>query len=157
MPTVCFRGGCLTGPSHAGAQLHGFLSYLMKCTVTGDLYTVFGYGGKQVRDNIHSADVFQAISLFHRSPRVAAVYNLGGGRESNVSMLEAIEQCERIAGRGLRYELSDRARMGDHRWWVSDLDEFRRDYPEFELRHGIEDVLREIYEVNADRWQSAAA
>jgi CDP-paratose 2-epimerase len=157
MPTVCFRGGCLTGPSHAGAQLHGFLSYLMKCTVTGDLYTVFGYGGKQVRDNIHSADVFQAISLFHRSPRVAAVYNLGGGRESNVSMLEAIEQCERIAGRELRFELSDRARMGDHRWWISDLDEFGRDYPDFELRYGIEEVLREIYEVNADRWQSAAA
>ena len=90
MPTVCFRGGCLTGPKHAGAQLHGFLSYLMRCTVTGEPYTVFGYGGKQVRDNIHSADVVRAFEAFHAAPRAAAVYNLGGGRERNCSMLEAI-------------------------------------------------------------------
>jgi CDP-paratose 2-epimerase len=156
MPTVCFRGGCLTGPSHAGAKLHGFLSYLMRCTVTGEPYTVFGYGGKQVRDNIHSADVFSAFWLFHQAPRPGAVYNLGGGRESNVSMLEAIELCERIAGRELRYELSDEARVGDHRWWISDLSEFRRDYPEFEITYGIEDVLREIHAANAERWRVAA-
>ena len=124
MPTVCFRGGCLTGPNHAGAQLHGFLSYLMKCTVTGDPYTVFGYDGKQVRDNIHSADLVDAFLLFHAKPRAAAVYNIGGGRENDCSMLEAIAICERIAGRELNWELSDQARIGDHRWWISDLDEF---------------------------------
>ena len=157
MPTVAFRGGCLTGPSHAGAQLHGFLSYLMKCTVTGRGYTIFGYGGKQVRDNIHSADVFKAFWLFHRDPRPAAVYNLGGGRASNVSMLEAIAKCERIAGRALRYELSDEARMGDHRWWVSDIGEFQRDYPGFELDYGIDEVLQEIYDVNVEAWTTEAA
>jgi CDP-paratose 2-epimerase len=157
MPTVCFRGGCLTGPSHAGAQLHGFLSYLMKCAVSGERYTVFGYGGKQVRDNIHSADVVQAFSLFHRNPRAAAVYNLGGGRESNVSMLEAIEMCEKIAGRSLDYAVSDQARMGDHRWWISDLSEFRGDYPEFRITYGITDVLQEIYDANAERWLTQAA
>jgi CDP-paratose 2-epimerase len=156
MPTVCFRGGCLTGPSHAGAKLHGFLSYLMRCTITGERYTVFGYGGKQVRDNIHSADVVAAFDAFHRAPRPAAVYNLGGGRESNVSMLEAIALCEQIAGRPLDHAISDEARLGDHRWWVSDLSEFQRDYPEFRLRHGIEDVLREIHDANVERWSAAA-
>ena len=155
MPTVCFRGGCLTGPQHAGAKLHGFLSYLMRCTITGEPYTIFGYGGKQVRDNIHSADVVRAFMAFHREPRAAAVYNLGGGRESNVSMLEAIEMCERIAGRELEWELSDEARAGDHRWWVSDLSEFTRDYPEFRLTYGIEDVLQEIHEANVERWSAA--
>jgi len=152
MPTVCFRGGCLTGPSHAGAQLHGFLSYLMKCAVSGERYTVFGYRGKQVRDNIHSADVVRALSLFHRNPRTAAVYNLGGGRDSNVSMLEAIAMCEQIAGRPLHYTISEQARMGDHRWWISDLAEFQRDYPDFRITYGIEDVLKEIHDSNAERW-----
>src|SRR5204862_2026560 len=115
MPTVCFRGGCLTGPNHAGAKLHGFLSYLMKCTVTGEPYTVFGYGGKQVRDNIHSADLVRAFAAFHAAPRAGAVYNIGGGRESNCSMLEAIELCEQIAGRELSWTLDDTARTGDHR------------------------------------------
>jgi CDP-paratose 2-epimerase len=116
MPTVCFRGGCLTGPSHAGAQLHGFLAYLMKCTVTGTPYTVFGYEGKQVRDNIHSNDVVTAMEAFHSAPRAAAVYNLGGGRDHSCSMREAIAACEHIAGRELDWTLSDQARMGDHRW-----------------------------------------
>jgi CDP-paratose 2-epimerase len=152
IPTVCFRGGCLTGPNHAGAQLHGFLAYLMRCTVTGDPYTVFGYGAKQVRDNIHSADVVSAFSEFHRAPRTAAVYNLGGGRASNCSMLEAIELCEQIAGRELNWELGDQARMGDHRWWISDLSEFERDYPEWRLEYGIEGMLRESYERNLEQW-----
>jgi CDP-paratose 2-epimerase len=156
MPTVCFRGGCLTGPQHAGAQLHGFLSYLMKCTVTGEPYTVNGYGGKQVRDNIHSADVASAFEAFHRSPRAAAVYNLGGGRHSNCSMLEAIALCESIAGRRLDWRLSDKARMGDHRWWISDLGEFEQDYPGWKLGYGIEEMLREIFEQNAESWESAA-
>jgi CDP-paratose 2-epimerase len=157
MPTVAFRCGCLTGPSHAGAQLHGFLSYLMRCTVTGRPYTIFGYGGKQVRDNIHSADVVKAFWLFHANPRPSAVYNLGGGRGSNVSMLEAIAKCEAVAGRALRYELSGEARMGDHRWWVSDLAEFQRDHPTFELEYGIDEVLQEIYEVNVEDWTAEAA
>jgi CDP-paratose 2-epimerase len=156
MPTVCFRGGCLTGPSHAGAELHGFLSYLMKCTVTGARYTIFGYGGKQVRDNIHSADVFAAFWRVHEAPRPASVYNLGGGRQSNCSMLEAIELCEQIAGRELDVDVSDTARRGDHRWWISDLSEFQSDYPGFELQYGIDDVLRQIYDANVEHWLAAA-
>ncbi len=152
MPTVCFRGGCLTGPNHAGTKLHGFLSYLMRQTMTGDSYTVFGYGGKQVRDNIHSADLVRAFDAFHHSPRPAATYNIGGGRQSNCSMLEAIDLCETIAGRQLNWELSDQHRIGDHRWWISDLEPFRRDYPQWEITHDIDAVLREIYEQNAERW-----
>jgi CDP-paratose 2-epimerase len=157
MPTVCFRGGCLTGPRHAGAMLHGFLAYLMKCTVTGMPYTVFGYGGKQVRDNIHSADLVACFEAFRRAPRAAAVYNIGGGRQSNCSMLEAIEACERIAGRELERELVDENRIGDHRWWISDLGEFRADYPDWKLHYGIEEILREIHEQNVERWTAAAA
>ena len=152
MPTVAFRCGCITGPHHAGAILHGFLAYLMKCTVTGQEYTVFGYGGKQVRDNIHSADLVAACMAYQRAPRQAAVYNLGGGRHSNCSMLEAIDACERIAGRELRWQLSDRARIGDHRWWISDVTEFTADYPEWGLNHDTESILGEIHDSNVERW-----
>ncbi len=157
MPTVCFRGGCLTGPQHAGAKLHGFLAYLMKCTVTGTPYTVFGYAGKQVRDNIHSADLIAAFAAFHSSPRAAAVYNIGGGRFSNCSMLEAIEMCERIAGTELSWEMGEEPRIGDHRWWISDLAPFEADYPDWNLRFGVEDILREIHEHNLERWSVGAA
>ena len=153
MPTVCFRGGCLTGPNHAGAMLHGFLSYLMRCTIAGEPYTVFGYGGKQVRDNIHSADLVGAFEEFKRAPRSGAVYNMGGGRRSNCSMLEAIELCETIAGRELRRELSDEARKGDHRWWISDLAPFEAHYPGWKMRYDVEAILREIHEQNVERWQ----
>ena len=156
MPTVCFRGGCLTGPQHAGAQLHGFLAYLMKCTVTGSPYTIFGYKGKQVRDNIHAHDVVRVFNAFHKDPKVAAVYNLGGGRESNVSMLEAIKLCQQIVGRELDYTLSDQARIGDHQWYVSDFGTFKMDYPGWRLTYGIEDVLRDIYDDNVDRWSSGS-
>ncbi|MBV9196307.1 MAG: NAD-dependent epimerase/dehydratase family protein [Solirubrobacterales bacterium] len=152
MPTVCFRGGCLTGPNHAGTKLHGFLSYLMRCTMTGDSYTVFGYRGKQVRDNIHSADLVAAFEAFHRAPRAAAVYNMGGGRASNCSMLEAIRLCEQIAGRELQWELSDQNRIGDHRWWISDIEPFRRDYPGWEITYDVSAVLQEIYDHNAELW-----
>jgi CDP-paratose 2-epimerase len=152
MPTVCFRGGCLTGPNHAGAKLHGFLAYLMRCTVTGDPYTVFGYGAKQVRDNIHSADVVRAFGEFHKSPRAAAVYNLGGGRASNCSMLEAIELCSQIVGRELNWELDDQARKGDHRWWISDLSDFQRDFPNWRLEYDVEAMLHETYERNVEWW-----
>ena len=153
MPTVCFRGGCLTGPNHAGAMLHGFLSYLMRCAIAGEPYTVFGYGAKQVRDNIHSADLVRAFDEFKRAPRSAAVYNIGGGRRSNCSMLEAIEMCERIAGRELAWELSDQARKGDHRWWISDLGPFERDYPNWTMEYDVEGILREIHEQNVEQWQ----
>ena len=152
LPTVCFRGGCLTGPSHAGAQLHGFLAYLMKCTVAGEPYTVFGYDGKQVRDNIHAADVVGAILAFHRAPRPGAVYNLGGGRRSNCSMLEAIASCERIAGRQLEWIYDERARIGDHRWWISDLNEFQSDFPAWSLAYDVEAILAEIHDLNVERW-----
>jgi CDP-paratose 2-epimerase len=157
MPTVCFRAGCLTGPNHAGAKLHGFLSYLMRCTVAGDPYTVFGYGGRQVRDNIHSADLVSAFEAFHRAPRAAAVYNIGGGRHSNCSMIEAIELCERIAGRRLDLSLSDSARTGDHRWWISDVRPFQRDYPAWDFEYDLRAILQEIHAENAERWSAAAA
>lgn len=157
MPTVCFRGGCLTGPQHAGAQLHGFLSYLMRCAATGTPYTVFGYGGKQVRDNIHCDDVVRAFAAFHARPRAAAVYNLGGGRASNVSMLEAIALCEQIADRALDWSLSAQARVGDHRWWISDLAPFQADYPEWSLTYDVPAMLREIHDANAERWAAAPA
>jgi CDP-paratose 2-epimerase len=157
MPTVCFRGGCLTGPQHAGAKLHGFLAYLMKCTVTGTHYTVFGYEGKQVRDNIHSADLIAAFDEFRKAPRPHAVYNIGGGRFSNCSMLEAIEVCERVSGNELSWEMGEEPRIGDHRWWISDLAPFEADYPGFGLRYGIDEILQEMYEQNVDRWLTPAA
>jgi CDP-paratose 2-epimerase len=155
MPTVCIRGGCLTGPNHAGAQLHGFLSYLMRCTVMDEPYTIFGYAGKQVRDNIHSADLIAAIAEFHKAPRSAAVYNVGGGREGSCSVLEAISLCEEISGRQLRWELSDQARVGDHAWWISDLRQFQADYPDWSPSYGLDAILREIYESNVERWAAA--
>jgi CDP-paratose 2-epimerase len=157
MPTVAFRCGCITGPSHAGAMLHGFLAYLMKCTVTGEEYTVFGYGAKQVRDNIHSADLVAACMAYHRAPRPAAVYNMGGGRYSNCSMLEAIQACDRIAGRELRWQPVDRARIGDHRWWISDLSEFTADYPEWRLSYDVKAILGEIHDANVERWSAVSA
>jgi CDP-paratose 2-epimerase len=156
MATACFRCGCITGPDHAGAVLHGFLAYLLKATVTGTPYTIYGYGGKQVRDNIHASDLARACLEFHRNPRPAAVYNLGGGRYANCSMLEAIETCERIAGRELDWTMSDEARIGDHRWWISDNGEFERDNPGWGLRYDIESMLREIHDANVEGWSAAA-
>ena len=156
IPTVCFRGGCLTGPKHAATQLHGFLAYLMKCTVTGEPYTVLGYGGKQVRDNIHSIDLVHAFKAFHESPRSGAVYNIGGGRGSNCSMLEAIALCERIAGRPLDWSLGEAPRIGDHRWWISDIEPFKHDYPTWDIRIGVEEILQEIFDRNVDNWGAAA-
>jgi CDP-paratose 2-epimerase len=154
MPTVCFRGGCLTGPGHAGAMLHGFLSYLMRSTVAGEPYTVHGYGAKQVRDNLHAHDVVRAFAAFHANPRCAAVYNLGGGRECSCSVLEAIRMCERIASRTLEWTLVDRPRRGDHRWWISDLSEFRTDHPAWSLEYDLEATLREIHDENVEGWSS---
>ena len=144
MKTVCFRGGCLTGPAHAGAELHGFLAYLMKCTVTGKPYRVFGYQGKQVRDNIHSHDLVEAFWQFFCAPRAGEVYNLGGSRHSNCSMLEAIELCEEISGRKLNWEYVETNRIGDHIWWISDVRKFQSHYPAWKYRYDLRGILREI-------------
>ena len=152
MRTAVFRGGCLTGPGHSGTQLHGFLAYLMRCTVTGTPYTIYGYNGKQVRDNIHSADLIACFAEFWRAPRSGEVYNMGGGRFSNCSMIEAIELCERITGRELEHTYSEVNRVGDHIWWISDLTRFESHYPSWKLEHSIEQILIEIYEHNVERW-----
>ena len=144
------------GPRHAAAELHGFLGYLMRCTVTGTPYTIFGYEGKQVRDNIHSADLVAAFDHFFRAPRVGEVYNVGGGRHSNCSMREAIAMYERIAGRELRWSYDERARAGDHIWWVSDNGRFQRHYPSWTLTHDVPSILQEIHDANAERWLDAA-
>ncbi len=156
MPTVCFRGGCITGPNHAGAMLHGFLSFLMKCTVTRTPYTVFGYRGKQVRDNIHSLDLVQAFDVYRKNPLPAAVYNIGGGRGCNCSLLEAIDLCELISDRELDWELDEKPRIGDHKWWISDLKEFQSDYPDWNLSYDTKDILSEIYERNVEIWTANA-
>lgn len=145
MPTACFRGGCLTGPAHAGTELHGFLSYLMKCTVSGRPYRVFGYKGKQVRDNIHSFDLVEAFAAFVRQPRAGEVYNMGGSRHCNCSMLEAIELCEEISGRKLSWEYVEDNRIGDHIWWISDVRKFREHYPAWNFRYGLREILGEIH------------
>jgi CDP-paratose 2-epimerase len=152
MRTACFRGGCLTGPNHSGTALHGFLAYLMRCTATGTTYTVYGYKGKQVRDNIHSADLVRAVNAVFQHPRVGEVYNIGGGRLSHCSMLEAIAIAQEIAGRELRWTYSDVNRIGDHVWWVSDNGKFKSHYPDWELEHDVPRILREIYEANRARW-----
>ena len=153
MYTASFRGGCLTGPNHSGTQLHGFLAYLMKCTMTGTPYNVFGYKGKQVRDNIHSFDLIQAFDHFYRNPRRGEVYNIGGSRYSHCSMLEAIQMCEEISGRKLEYQYVEDNRMGDHIWYVSDVSKFQSHYPNWKLTKDVKTILTEIYEYNQSRWQ----
>jgi len=157
MNTVCFRGGCLTGPAHSGTKLHGFLAYLMKCAVTGTPYQVFGYKGKQVRDNIHSNDLIQAFLEFFKAPRSGAVYNIGGGRSSNCSMLEAIHLCEELSGRKVNWSYSDVNRIGDHIWWISDVKRFQKDYPNWSLKYDISAILKEIHEANSRRWGAVRA
>jgi CDP-paratose 2-epimerase len=151
MPTVCFRPGCITGPQHAGAELHGFLSYLMKCTMTGARYTVYGYEGLQVRCNISARDLVRAFDAWRTSPSPGDVYNIGGGPHSNCSMLEAIGVCEAITGRRLDWTYHDAPRIGDHKWWVSNNESF-------ELDHGWKptettySLLEHIFEENSERW-----
>ena len=152
MKTACMRGGCLTGPNHSGAKLHGFLSYLMKCTVAGDPYTVFGYKGKQVRDNIHSHDLVNALYHFYQDPRIGEVYNVGGGRFSNCSMLEAVRLCEEIAGQKLDWTYSESNRSGDHVWWISDLSKFKSHYPDWDLKYDVRDILEQIHARTVERF-----
>jgi CDP-paratose 2-epimerase len=142
--TAVFRGGCLTGPSHSGAELHGFLAYLIKCINSGKKYTIFGYKGKQVRDNIHSHDLVNAFWHFVQNPRSGEVYNIGGARNSNISMLEAIEKIEKLLGKKANYELSDENRIGDHIWYVSDVSKFKKHYPDWDFEYDIDAILKEM-------------
>jgi CDP-paratose 2-epimerase len=155
LKTVSFRGGCLTGPSHSGTSLHGFLSYLMKCIMTDSKYTIYGYKGKQVRDNIHSEDLVKAFYEFYLNPTNGEVYNIGGGIESNCSMLEAINIGEQIANKKLDYTYSDNSRIGDHIWYVSDLSKFKKDYPKWKIEKGIEIIMHEIFTENINRWKKS--
>ena len=142
--TAVFRGGCLTGPSHSGAELHGFLAYLIKCINSGKKYTIFGYKGKQVRDNIHSHDLVNAFYHFYKKPRSGEVYNMGGARNSNISMLEAIEKIEKLLGKKANYELSKENRIGDHIWYISDVSKFKKYYPGWDFEYDIDDILKEM-------------
>ncbi len=154
MKTGLIRGGCLTGPRHSGAELHGFLAYLMKCAVTGREYKIFGYKGKQVRDNIHCHDLLTAFHRFYQNPRCGEAYNMGGSRFSNCSMQEAIALCEKITGKPMNYRYMNDNRIGDHIWWISDVSKFQSHYPGWKLEHNIEDILREIYDFNQEKWLS---
>lgn len=146
MNTVCFRAGCITGGAHAGAKLHGFLSYLVKCCVTDTPYEVIGYGGRQVRDNIHAADLVSAFECYRKNPRPAAVYNIGGGRENSCSVLEAIALVEEVAGKKMQVTFKDEPRKGDHKWWITDTSRFRRDYPEWKITRNLRSIVEEIVE-----------
>jgi CDP-paratose 2-epimerase len=146
MNTVCFRGGCLTGPAHSGAPLHGFLNYLMRCCKTGTHYTVLGYKGKQVRDNIHAFDLVNMFWHYFQKPRPGQVYNAGGGRHSNCSMLEAIAICEKISGKKMNWTYSETNRIGDHIWWISDVSKFQAHYPEWSYTYTITDILQNIHD-----------
>jgi CDP-paratose 2-epimerase len=146
MNTAVFRGGCLTGPNHSGTQLHGFLSYLMKCSITGSHYTIFGYKGKQVRDNIHSYDLVNMFWNFYQNPRSGEVYNAGGGRYSNCSMLEAIKLCEEISGNKMNYSYSEENRIGDHIWYISDVSKFKNHYPGWNWTYDLRSTLEQIHE-----------
>lgn len=151
LKTAIFRGGCLTGPGHSGAMLHGFLAYLMKCAISSQPYTIYGYKGKQVRDNIHSYDLVNCFYHFYQNPRIAEVYNMGGSRFANCSMLEAIALCEKITGKKMNYSYSDQARSGDHIWWISDVRKFEQHYPEWKFKFTIEHTLAQIHDELADR------
>ncbi|MCM8531798.1 MAG: NAD-dependent epimerase/dehydratase family protein [Lentisphaeraceae bacterium] len=150
MPTACFRGGCLTGPTHSGAELHGFLAYLMECACSGKEYRIFGYEGKQVRDNIHSYDLVNAFYHFYQNPRKGEVYNIGGSRHSNCSMKEAIAKCEALAGKKMKVSYLNDNRIGDHIWYVSDVRKFQEHYPEWSYKYDIDDIFSQIYSANTE-------
>ena len=154
MRTAAFRGGCLTGPNHSGTALHGFLAYLMKCVVTGAPYTVYGYKGKQVRDNIHSSDLVSAFDAFYKHPRIGEVYNMGGSRYSNCSMAEAIQLCQEIAGRELTWTYTETNRIGDHIWYISDIRKFQSHYPEWRQEYDLRKLAQDIYDKNTERWMT---
>jgi CDP-paratose 2-epimerase len=151
MPTACLRGGCLTGPSHSGVELHGFLSYLIKCNLEGNNYTIFGYKGKQVRDNIHSYDVARFIEEFINKPRIGEVYNIGGGKENSCSILEAFQIIENISGKKMQYDYSEINRSGDHICYYSDLSKMKEHYPNWNITKSLETTFLEIYNAWVNR------
>ena len=151
MKTGIYRGGCLTGPSHSGAMLHGFLSYLMKCCMHGESYTIFGYKGKQVRDNIHSYDLVNALYHFYLDPREGEVYNIGGGRSSNCSVLEAIKLCEEITEKRLKWTYVEENRIGDHIWYISGLEKMKSHFPDWKQKYNLENLLEEMYNSDISR------
>ncbi len=157
MKTACFRCGCLTGPGHSGVQLHGFLAYLVQCAMTGTPYTVFGYKGKQVRDNIHARDLVQAFWAFFRRPRSGEVFNMGGGRHANCSMTEAIVMAEALAGRPMTWSYQDANRVGDHIWWISDTRRFQTLYPEWSYQYDIRAIMQDIHHGLSERFGSGRA
>lgn len=157
MPTCCLRGGCLTGPNHSGVELHGFISYLVKCNLEGRKYTIFGYKGKQVRDNIHSYDVARFIDFFIENPRCAEVYNIGGGKENTCSILEAFRLAEKYSGRPMVYEYSEQARIGDHICYYSDLRKMKSHYPGWSITRSLENIFEEIVQSWKERSVGAAA
>lgn len=150
--TVNFRAGTMTGPAHSAAELHGFLAYLMRCVMEGRTYHLYGYKGKMVRDAIHSHDVLTAFEAYFRDPRSAEVYNLGGGRFSNTSHIEAFRIAEEITGREAMVDYVDRHRIGDHQWWVSSMAKFQAHYPDWRPTYDVPTILREIYQANTDIW-----
>jgi len=152
IPTVVFRGGCLTGPKHSGTLLHGFLSYLSKCAVTGKLYTIFGYKGKQVRDNIHSYDLVRMFEEFIENPRSGEVYNAGGSRFNNCSVLEAVDLCEELTGNKMRIAYSENSRQGDHIWYISSVEKFKRHYPNWHYTYDLKKTLQEILNSMKNRY-----
>ncbi|HEY7873746.1 MAG TPA: NAD-dependent epimerase/dehydratase family protein [Actinomycetota bacterium] len=152
MPTACFRGGTLTGPQHSATELHGFLGYVMRCTMTRTPYTVFGYKGKQVRDAIHSNDLIRAFHHFYEEPRAGEVYNIGGGRFSNASVHEAIQASQEIAGEELAWTYNPSNRVGDHIWWIGDNSKFHEHYPGWDLEYDVQRILTEMYQANVERW-----
>lgn len=147
-----FRGGCLTGPNHSGTQLHGFLAYVMKCAITKDKYTIFGYEGKQVRDNIHSYDLVNMFWHFHQNPKKGIAYNAGGSRHSYCSMKEAITLCEELTGNKMNYTYSETNRIGDHIWYISDLTKFKNDYPDWNWKYDLNDILSQMYDNMSQRY-----
>jgi len=144
MPTCCLRGGCLTGPAHSGVELHGFLSYLIKCNLSGTPYRVYGYKGKQVRDNIHSLDVVHFMDAFLAKPRSGAVYNIGGGKTNAVSILEAFKKVEACSGKPMQWTYEDANRSGDHICYYSNLSRMQHDYPEWDITRTVDDIISEI-------------
>lgn len=148
MNTVCFRGGCLTGPQHKGTELHGFLSYIIKSAIDGTPYTIFGYKGKQVRDNIHSYDLVNAFWYYFNNPKQGVVYNIGGSRKNNISILETIKHLDNEYGLKLNYKISDKNREGDHIWYISDVSKFMSDYPGWDYRYSLDETIKDIYNFN---------
>jgi CDP-paratose 2-epimerase len=157
MRTGIFRGGCLTGPAHSGAELHGFLAYLVRCAVTGRPYMVYGHKGKQVRDNIHSNDLVQCFWHFYRNPKPGAVYNLGGSRFSNCSILEAIDLIVQLSGYEVAYSVSSSARSGDHIWWISDTRRFQKDFPLWGYTYDLRAIMTELIEAGIERYGHLSA